>query len=451
MRFLGAHRTTLAIIALALSAGAAFAGPRDWANWRGPEFNGSSAEVGLPVKFSPTEGVKWAVDLPGPSAATPAIWGDSVFVSSTEPAKQLLLALCLDRKTGKIRWQKVAGSGYQPGGGQGNPLQIDGRSNYASPSPVTDGKRVVFFYGNGDMVAYDFGGKELWRKNIQQECGDFAFNWTFGSSPQLYDGKLYLQILQRNIPVQGRGKDGSESYLMAMDPATGKELWRAVRPTDARMESREAYSTPIPFVHNGRKEIVISGGDIVSGHDAATGKELWRWGTWNTDHLGTSLRLVPSPVTGAGIILASAPKQLPVFAIKAGGSGDLGPAGIAWQSPDRSALTSDVPTPLFYKNRFYVLSDLKKAISCVEPATGKVLWSSPTPGFSPCWGSPTGADGKVYVISLKGEVHVYNADTGELLATNPMADQENEIRSSVAVAYGNLFVRTNSKLYCIGK
>ncbi|MCC2668365.1 MAG: outer rane biosis protein BamB, partial [Armatimonadetes bacterium] len=290
------------------------AGGQNWGNWRGPNFNGSSDEKGLPAKFSPTEGVKWSTAMPGPSAATPIIWGDSVFVSSTDMGAKQLLAICLDRATGKVRWLQSVGSGYKTAG-QGNEVQLDDRSNYASPSPVTDGKRVIFFYGNGDLVALDFKGKKLWSRNLQQDYGDFGFSFTFSSSPQLYEGRLYMQVLQRNRPIGARGKQGAESFLLAMDPATGKEQWRVVRPAPGLEESLEAYSTPIPFVHNGRKEILIAGGDILSGHDPATGRELWRWGTYNQDpddpgskHRRKDFRLVPSPVAGGGVVLGCGPK-----------------------------------------------------------------------------------------------------------------------------------------------
>lgn len=429
----------------------------NWSNWRGPFFNGSSDDRGLPAKFGPSEGVRWAVPMPGPSAATPIIWGQSVFVSSTDPAARQLLAMCLDRKTGAIRWKHPAGTGYRSGG-QGDEIQLDARSNYASPSPVTDGKRVVFFYGNGDLVAFDFAGKKLWARNLQRDFGDFAFNFTFASSPQFYGGRLYMQVLQRNQAIGSRGRAGAESFLLAMDPSTGKDLWRALRPSPAGAESLEAYSTPIPFEHKGRKEILISGGDILTGHDPATGRELWRWGTWNEEpdvpgsrHRRKDFRLVPSPVAGGGVVLGCGPKQKPVFAVKAGANGDVTEGGLAWHSEYKSQVTSDVPTPIFYKDRFYVASDLRKAVSAVDPRDGKVIWSTPTPSRTAVWASPTAADGKIFAMSLGGEVNVYNADSGELLATNPMAPDENEIRSSVAIAGGNLFIRTNTRLFCIGK
>jgi outer membrane protein assembly factor BamB len=426
------------------------ASAQNWANWRGPSFNGSTEARNLPVKFSPKENVKWSAELPGPAASTPIIWGDSVFVSSTDIAAQTLVAFCFDRRTGNLRWRQNVGSGYQTAG-EGNKIQLDGMSNYASPSPVTDGKLVFFFFGNGDLAAFNMAGRKLWQRNLQRDYGDFAFQWTFGSSPQLYDGRLYMQILQRDKAVGQRGKDGAASFLVALSPSTGKELWRRERPTPARSESREAYSTPIPYAHNGRKELLISGGDFLTGHDPATGKELWRWGTWNEGHREVWWRLVPSPVAGAGVVLACAPKRAPVYAAKCGGTGNLGPTGLAWKSEDRSPLTSDVPTPLFYRGRFYILSDVRKSLSCVEPASGETVWSIPTPSTEMCWTSPTGADGKIYFMSLKGEVFVVDAAAGKLLATNVMAEEEKNLSASIPVAHGNLFIRTGRRLYCIGK
>ena len=441
-------RTSIGTLALLLLTAGAFA--QDWPNWRGPNYDGSSPVVGLPQKFSRTENVKWAAPMPGPGAGTPVIWGNYVFVSSTDMKAQNLVAMCLDRKTGKVKWKEIVGSGYLPGG-EGNAIQLDSRSNYASPSPVTDGKRVVFFFGNGDLAAFTPEGKKLWARNLQRDYGDFCFQWTFSSSPQLYEGRLFMQILQRNQSVGGRGKDGSESFLLALDPATGKQLWKQARPTQARFESFEAYSTPIPYVHNGRKELIIAGGDVLTGHDPATGRELWRWGTWNPGHRQPAWRLVPSPVAGGGVVLACAPKRAPVYAAKAGATGTLSDAGLVWRSEDRSPVTSDVPTPLFYKGKFYVLSDVRRSLSCVNPADGKVLWSVEVPGSEVCWGSPTGADGRIYLLSLAGEVFVFDTASGKLLDTVAMAEGEGDIRSTIAAAHGCLFIRTNSKLYCIGK
>jgi outer membrane protein assembly factor BamB len=413
----------------------------NWGQWRGPHFNGSSTEKNLPAKWSKTENIAWSADLPGPSAATPVVWNDHVFVSSTDLRTKSLVALAYDRKSGKLLWQKEAGQGFGK----------DNRSNYSAPSPVTDGKRVIFFYGNGDLVAFDFSGKQLWARNIQRDFGEFAFQWTFSATPLLLGDKLYFQNLQRNEPAQGRGKPGAESFLLAINPDTGKDIWKVVRPSDAAAESREAYSTPIPFEHNGRKEILIVGGDMISGHDPESGKELWRWGTWNPNRIG-HWRLVPSPIAGDGIILACAPKKEPIFAIKAGGNGTLTDAAIAWKSDNQSPISSDVPTPLFYEGDFFILNETRKTLSRVEPKTGKIKWTMDTPGNKKYEASPTGADGKIYLMNFIGDVVVVDAKKGEILSNTAMAESgEDNLRSSVVVSQGQLFIRTDKKLYCIGK
>ncbi|MCC7375910.1 MAG: PQQ-binding-like beta-propeller repeat protein [Verrucomicrobiales bacterium] len=430
-------------LVLALASRAATSAPApDWPNWRGPTFNGAAPEQSLPTQFSRTEGLAWSSPLPGPSAATPIVFGDRVFISSTDSAGGSLVALCLDRKTGRELWRHKVADG----------ISRDERSNYASPSPLTDGKHVWFFYGQGDLAAYTLDGTKVWARNIQNDFGAFAFQWTFSSSPLLHDGRLYLQVLQRNVPVNGRGKtDGPiESFLLAMSPDTGKDLWRHVRPSDARAESQESYSTPLPFLHEGRPEILITGGDCISGHDPATGRELWRWGTWNPERI-SHWRLVPSAAFGGGVVLACGPKGSSIFAIKAGQSGTLAENGYAWKSAERE-LSSDVSTPLFYKGRFYVLNSDRRMLLAVEPATGNILWKGELPGRSKVEASPTAADGKIYVISMSGDAYVLGTgDKFEVLHSTPMGDEsDRDIRASIAIARGQLFIRTGKTLFAVG-
>src|SRR5439155_15727134 len=276
--------------------------------------------------------------------------------------------------------------------------------------------------------------------------------WTFSRSPTLYQGRLYLQILQRDVPVNGRGrKDGPiDSFLLALDPRTGKELWKVVRPNNAREESKESYATPIPFTFQNREEILIAGGDCITGHDPATGKELWRWGTWNPSRI-THWRLVPSPVAGGGVVLACWPKGAPVCAVKGGGRGNLLDPGLAWKSPARE-ISSDVSTPLFYQDRFYVLNSDRKTIARVAPESGKVEWIGEPGSPAKIESSPTGAGGRIYFMNHRGDVYV--AEAGEqfkLLYTAAMGDEgDHDLRSSIAIAHSCLFVRTGSKLYCVG-
>ena len=418
---------------------------QDWTHWRGPTFNGSSTAKDLPVTFSKTENIKWTAKMPGPSAATPIILGDRIFVSSTDKATKTVVALCLDRKTGKELWKQEVGLGFNR----------DNNSNYASPSPTTDGERVYFFYGNGDLAAFTLDGQKVWQRNLEKDYGQFAMQWTFSSSPTVHKGILYHQILQRNVPVNGRGKtDGPiDSFLLGLDPKTGKEIFKVVRPSEAKQESLEAFSTPIPFTHAGREEILISGGDMLSGHDPKSGKELWRWGTWNPSRIG-HWRLVPSPVAAEGVVLGCGPKGAPVFAIKLGGKGDLGPAGILWNSESNREITSDVPTPLYYQGLFYVLNGGKKSLSAVDPKTGTAVWTGQFDSRQVFENSPTGADGRIYSMNHRGDVYVAAAgkDGFKLLHKAEMGDDEDRaLRSSIVPSGGNLFIRTGGTLYCVGK
>ena len=413
----------------------------NWSNWRGPNLNGSSDETSLPTKFSTTDGVKWSAPLPGPGASTPIVWGNRVFLTSADPEANSLHAICIDRESGKELWNHNIGSeGYRR----------DDRSTYASNSPVTDGERVIFFFGSGDLIAYDFAGKKQWALNIQKEHGDFSFQWTFSTSPALYDGVLYMQVLQRDEPVRGRGTRGAPSFLLALDPATGKQLWKHIRPADAKAESLEAFSTPILTEVGGRKELVIAGGDCLTGHDPKTGAELWRWGTWNPRRIG-HWRLVPSPVAGGGVILASAPKGEPIYAVKAGLKGSQENDGaLAWTSKDNRDLSTDVPTPAFSDGDFFVLNDNKKSFSRANPKDGSTAWTTELPGFQKYRTSPTVADGKIYVMNHAGLVVVLDAKTGEILAENDMGtDDSTQARSSIVVSDGSLFVRTDKALFRI--
>ena len=425
-----------------VTASAAQAG--DWPQWRGPHFNGSSDEQNLPTQWSKTDNIAWSVQLAGVAAATPIVYGDRILLSGTDSAKDSLQAQCFDRSHGKLLWQHDVAQG----------IHKDERSNFASGSPVTDGQHAIFFYGNGDLVCFDLDGNRRWARNIQQDYGSFAFLWTFSSSPLLWDGKLYLQVLQRDTPVEGRGFTDrpNEPYLLALDPQTGKTLWRVVRPSSAVAESREAFTTPMPYEYQGTKQLLIAGGDVLTGHDPETGKELWRWGTWNPQRIG-HWRLVTSPVAGDGVILACAPKRDPVYAIKAGGSGLLDDGAVAWVSREAKEISADVPTPAFYDGDFFLLSDVRKSVSRIEPRTGKVKWTVPAPGKAKYEASPLAADGKLYLINFDGEVAVLGAATGALQRVIPMDEPKNGevVRASIAAAHGQLFIRTTRQLYCVGQ
>ena len=425
---------------------------QDWPQWRGPSFDGASTVTGLPQEISREKGVRWTADLPGPGAGTPVVLGERVFVSAAAEEAGVLLALCLDAKTGAVRWEAEAGSGYQPGN-KGSKTRRDERSDYASPSAVAHAKGVLFFFGNGDLVAYDLEGERRWARNLQKELGDWAFQWTFGATPTLFEGRLYLPVLQRDQPTDGSARAKPiGSYVLALDPTTGATLFQVTRPAPAQMESLESYATAIPCAAGARKELLVLGGDVITAHDPATGAELWRWGTWNEGHREKWWRIVPSPVVGDGHVLVCAPKRAPVYALALGGAGERGPEALKWQSSGRpNPVSSDVPTPLFYGGRFFVLSESGK-LSRVEPASGKVEWTVELPDRTPWEASPTGADGRVWCVSHAGVLAAVDAASGALRIQCALGDEdEGPVRASLAAAHGALFLRTNARLHCLAE
>jgi outer membrane protein assembly factor BamB len=432
---------TLAAILPGLSA--------DWPNWRGPNQDGSATAKNLPAKFSKSEGIKWEADVPGMSASCPVIVGDKVFLTAPVESENKLVGLCYDAATGKELWRKPIADG----------LRWDDRSNMANPSPSADQERVIFLFSNAQLAAFSHTGDELWKRDLAMTHGAFGTQWTYGSSPLLDQGKLYIQVLQRNetfefqgFPKGTPGKDMA-SYILAIDPATGKDVWKVNRPSDAVSESLEAFSSPVIANHQGKRTLLIVGGDCITGHDADTGKELWRSPSWNAEKIG-HWRLVPSVTAGGGFALACAPKKNPVYGFKLGSQGLTEPA---WTS-DSKSVSSDVSTPLFYEGSFYVLDSDRKAISRIEPATGKVIWRGELPSRAKLEASPTAADGKIYCMNFWGEVFVVKAggDQFELLHSTDMGDgskpsgNDQSVRASIGIAHDSLFIRTQNKLYRVG-
>lgn len=406
----------------------------NWPQWRGPHLDGSSESRDLPDRLDASTQL-WSAPLPGPGAGTPIVWGDRIFLTGLDDNSKKLLAMCISRRDGSMLWKKEVGQGFIH----------NERNNMAAPSAITDGKLAWFYYGSGDLVALDMEGNQKWARNIEKDYGPFHMNWIYGSSPLLYDGKLYVQVLHRDVPVRGpRDNSPGDSYLLAIDPQTGKDIWRVVRPNDALEESKESYSTPIPTSHDGKGEILLIGGDCVTASDAKTGKELWRVGGWDTRR-GRNNRTIPSLVAGDGLVFACPSRNQPVCAIKDGGSGDVSKTNVAWK--DRQ-LVSDVCVPLLYNGHLYVLDGDRKTLSCLEPSTGKVLWSGSLGGRAVFRASPTGADGKIYCMNEGGEVWVLAADQFKVLSQGSLGGRPS--RASIAVVDGEVLIRAGDKLYAFG-
>ena len=411
----------------------------DWPQWRGPFFNGSTDERNLPESWSWNDNVAWVSALPGPSGATTVICNGMVFVSSTVTASDDFVALCFDAWDGKKLWERHIGSDSR---------RIP-RNNMASPSPVTDGKRVFFLYGNGELAGFDYEGNKLWSRNIEAEYGNLALKFGYSSSPFLYRGKLFVIVIRRNIPYRLPEAAGPlDSYLMALDPQTGKTLWKQQRRTNTYDESMETYSTSVPFVRDGRAEILNTGSDFVTAHDPDTGKEMWRF-EYNERKVRDA-RTIPSLVTADDLIFGTRHKHGGVFALKPGGADNPSGGRIVWEFDGPSP---DCSSPLYYRKRLYVLDGITsgKVVTCLEPKTGRQLWQGRIGGRGPWRASLTGADGKLYCICETGEIIVLDAGGNQFKIIFQTKVDEGPIQSSIAVADGRLFIRTAESLYCIGK
>ena len=415
-------KSTALILSLLCSATAVLSA-ENWPQWRGPSLNGISSEKNLPVRWSPTENITWKLPMPAWSGSSPIVWGDHIFLNVADGREMHLWAV--DRQRGVALWKRLLG------GGDTRMM----KQNMSSPSPVTDGRHVWVMTGTGILKAFDFTGKEIWMRDIQQEYGRFGLQWGYGSSPLLHEDALYVQVLH------GMHTD-APSYVLRIDKATGKTVWRVERPTRARFESPDAYTTPALVRAGGATEIVITGADVVTGHDPATGKELWRADGLNPSDEG-NYRIVASSVVYGDVIYASS-RERPMLALKAGGRGDVTKSHLVWSF----ANGPDVPTPVTDGTYVYVVND-RGIVWCLDAKTGKEVYGRTRIKSGTYSGSPVLADGKLYVTNEDGVTVVFKAGPKfELLAENDLDDYS---LSSPAISDGQIFIRTSKFLYAIGQ
>jgi outer membrane protein assembly factor BamB len=399
----------------------------NWPAWRGPQANGISGEKNVPLKWSTQENVAWKLAMPSRSGATPIIWGDHIFLNvATAMTTGDLELWAVDRKSGQPMWKKPLGGGNNQ----------QRKQNMSTPSPVTDGTTVWVMTGTGILKAFDFKGTELWMRDIQKEYGRFGLNWGYASSPLLHQGSLYVEVLH------GMRTD-DPSYVMKIDGKSGKTLWKVDRPTDAQQESPDAYTTPLLVGSGKATEIVITGGDVVTGHDPATGKELWRANGLNPNQ-GRNYRIVASPLVAGGLIVAPS-RNRPILALKPGGAGDVTESHKVWSFD----LGPDVPSPISDGKLVYVVRD-NGVVHALDVKTGAIVWGPERLKTGAYSASPVLVDGKIYVTSEnEGLTSVFTAGPKfDVLAENPLDDY---CLASPAVSNGQIFIRTDKFLWAIGK
>jgi outer membrane protein assembly factor BamB len=399
-----------------------------WPQWRGPSGDSISPVPNLPTRWSKTENVVWSVDIPGWGNSTPAIWGDAIFV--TTQAEDRLLLLRLNRKTGKVLWEREVGKGTpRRSGAVGNGRYHD-ENNMASPSPVTDGKYVWAHFGTGDLACYDFAGNKVWSLKMTERYGPYSIWWGHANSPVLHGDLLLCVCIQDP-------KNGGKNYVAALDKNTGEEKWFTMRESSAKEEPADSYTTPLLYKRGDRTELIVYGGQILDAYDPDSGKRLWYCNVFKGN------RVISGPTLAGDTVYAVQGMKGPLFAVRAGGDGDVTQTHVRWKF---TGGTPDAQSPLVLNGLVFMATN-EGIASCVDATTGEILWKERL--GRDFRATPLGAGDKVYFHSKEGKTTIVEASrTFKVLAENDL--EENSIPSP-AVAGGDLFIRTRGHLYRIGQ
>jgi outer membrane protein assembly factor BamB len=443
----------------------------EWLQFRGPNGAGVAEGVALPTQFSSTKNVVWKTPVPF-ARSSPVVTADRVFLTASEDDK--LITLAIDRKTGKVLWRRdVVRARHMP---------IYKANDGASPTPVSDGKNVFAFFAELGLISYGPDGKERWRVPL----GPFNSFYGMGGSPVLSGNTLVMVCDQR-----------TDSFMLAIDTRTGKELWRKNRP------NFEAYSTPVIYKpKDGPAQVIVLGSNSVDGYSLDKGERLW----WVT-RIGAYPKGVPVVGTDMVYVIGDGGEEpfLPPFddtlkqhdankdqkvqrdemksqkealdhfgwldanndgvieraewdfvrnstisghgltAVRLSGQGDLTSSNVAWRVQKSYP---SIPAPLIYRGVMYLMKE-GGIVSSLDPASGQVLKQGRTPdALEEYYASPVAADGKIFVVSASGKVTVLKADAQwEVLAMN---DLDEEVWATPAIAGSNLYIRTRGALYAFG-
>jgi outer membrane protein assembly factor BamB len=408
----GAPRGWLFVLAICAAPAAIRA--ENWPGWRGPRGDGVSRETGLPVQWSATKNVRWKAPLSGAGVSNPVVWGDRVFLTSADGRdNDRPHVLCFHADDGRLLW-KASFFGTALSDGQFAP------GGMAVPTPATDGRHVWALFGTGDLVCLDMDGKPVWVRSLAQEYGPFRNRWGMASSPLLVNGLLVVQV-----------DHWADSYLLAVDAATGANRWRAPR------EMSIGWASPVAIAVGGKTQVVAAGNYAVRGYDLATGAEVWSIG-------GMEMQCVPTPVPQGDRLYIGCTKGHQGMAVRLDGArGELSAGQALWKARRKGAF---VPSPIVVAGHYYFVDD-NGIGNCLDAASGEEVWRERLGGKYSA--SPLAGDGKVYFTNEDGVVTVVKAGPKfELLAKNPIGER---VIASPAAAGGRIYLRGDKHLYCIGE
>jgi outer membrane protein assembly factor BamB len=394
------------------------AGPvraEDWPRFRGPRGDGTSAESDLPLKWGPKDNIAWKVALPGMGASSPIVVGDRIFVTcfSGKVAKELVRhVLCFDRKGGKLLWK----NSYAAPLPENDYIKQLTQHGFATSTPVSDGTRVYVHFGRDGVRAFDLDGKLLWHEQV----GKIVSTFGSGSSPILFGDKL---IVNATVEL---------AAVVALDKQSGKRLWKA------RVDG-DCWSTPaVVDLPDGKKELVLNGSAAIYGFDPEDGKELWFM-----ESVGGHISSTPVIRDGIIYVINAGMGERHVMAIRPGGKGDVSKTHVVWRQPKAGASHC---SPLLLGDRLVYLSGQATAVSTKD---GRILEQKRLDGLVNLYASPIVAGDKILLFTRQGEAYVLSAKNLEILARNSLGDTAT-INASPALSGGQIFIRSDRYLYCIG-
>ncbi|MBF0196740.1 MAG: PQQ-binding-like beta-propeller repeat protein [Planctomycetes bacterium] len=411
---------------------------QDWLQWRGPSFDGrADKSLNVPDEWSVENksNLKWATSLKQSSSSSPIICGDRIFLSSSDNDYNLY-AHCYSLKNGELIWEKKLG--------QGEKMM---RNGPASASPVSDKKVVVFSYGEGSLFAFNLEGKALWQINLQEKFGLIGHKFGFSSTPLCDNGVLYQCIAQNTDNKEESSYGSPKSYIIALNMASGKLVWKIERKGAGKAESMDSYATPIIYKLGSKRGLITIGSDIILCSDLKNGKEIWRYDY--TKKKATNWRVIPTPVQCGDMLGFSLPRGKSFMVLKC-------PQNNLLKKPVQHALLdgpfSDVASPAYDGKNLYVVGGKPSTLSCISPEKGEVLWQDKLDKRSSLYASPVVIADKVYSINLSGKVTIYSTgDKKEKIAEFTPSKNESNIASSFALSDKYLIMRTNNYLMCVQK
>lgn len=389
----------------------------DWLQWRGPLGTGVSDESGVPQKWSQTENIRWKVELDGEGNSSPIVVDSKVFITHAPTGSTQRELRCYDRDDGSLLWTKGVEYSEKEVTHQTNPL--------CAGSPVSDGERIVAWFGSAGLSCFDLNGEQLWKV----DTGKVDHIWGYGSSPTIYQNLVFLNF-----------GPGVNAYVAAFSLKDGAEVWRRTFPEQVSVkheEYRGSWSTPVIMAQGKSETLLLSMPDRLWAVDPLTGEDRWSCG-------GLSKLLYTSPLISGDIVVSMAGYNGPAFAVRAEGTGDLTDSQRLWLhekgNPQR------VGSGVVVGEHLYILNEPGIAW-CLHVPTGEIKWKERLDGAS-SWSSMTAVDGHLQITTMKGATILFEADPAscKVIGTNELGETT---RATPAYSNGQIFIRTYQHLYCI--